>query len=390
MQVAPEVGIASYVVNTGYDVTWILPFEEPCFQEVLFNKIRIFAIPCKYKKGTLNPTRLVLYFAKRINFVLKNFKNEKYDLIFVRDGVIDGVLALYIKKRYHVPMVFQMSNPIEQTWGFSRVYSKIKFIRFFTSKLEAYIFTNILLCESDLVLPISQGLKEDFIKKGIHASKMLPIPEGIDPDRFLNADGKEIRMKYNLSSSAVIIYVGTMHGMRKLDVLIYAFAKVRENRKDVKLVMVGDGNDRLRLQKIVSEQGLNDAVIFTGQVPFDQVPDFIEASDIGVSPVPPFEFYKLSSPTKMFEYMAARKPVVCNEEILEHKKVIEESNGGLLVKFEVDSFADGLLKLLSDVDNLKQLGMNGYTWVMENRTYERLGSELSSRYSQILKSKITT
>ena len=386
IRIPPQVGIISYLTNFGHDVTWILSSEEiKEFQETTFNGVRIFVVPCRYKKGLLKVVSKILYAFRRMRFVFKNFKLEEYNMIFVRDGIFDGLLALHIKRRYKIPFVFEIVNPLEQSWEIRKIYySKHKYFWYFVSKIEAYLTMHILH-KADLVLPTTKWFKEYLAKKGIERSKMMPYPNGIDMRRFSSAGGEEIRKRYRLEDSNVIIYVGTMEKERYLDVLIRAFSKVREKKENVKLLMVGDGRDKTNLEKLANDLRIRDDAIFTGQVYFDVVPNFIAAADIGVSPVPPLDFYKLSSPIKMFEYMAMGKPVVANEEIPEQEEVIRESGGGILVKFEEESFANGIVELLNNSEMAKEMSRKGQKWVVKNRSYEILARRLEERYFELLR-----
>ena len=386
MRIAPQIEIASYITNFGHDVTWILASEEQKeFQEPTFNDVRVFVVPCKYKgNGFLRFISKALYAVRRMRFVFKNFRNEEYNMIFVRDGIFDGLLALYLKRRYKVPFVFEMSNPIEQGWETRKLYLNPKYFWYLISKIDAHLTMHILH-KADLVLPTTKWMKEDFADKGIERSKMMPYPNGIDTSRFSDVDGKEIRRRYGLEDSKMVIYVGTMQKERYLDVLIHAFSKVRENRENVKLLMVGDGTDKSNLEELAGEIGIEDNVVFTGQVYSHEIPNFIATADVGVSPVPPLAFYKLSSPIKMFEYMALGKPVVANEEIPEQKEVLEESGGGILVKFEGESFANGIMELLKNPESAKEMSWKGHEWVVKNRSYETLAHRLEERYFEVLK-----
>jgi len=383
-QVYPTYEILSYITNFGHDVTWMVSSEETKeVQETTFNDIRVFVVPCRYREVFLKVVTKVLYALRRMRFVFKNFKEEKYNMIFVRNGMFDALLALYIKRRYKVPFVFEMDNPIEQSWETRKFYSKHKCFWYLISKIATYLAVHIL-CKTDLVLPISKWLKEDFAKKGIKRSKMIPLPEGINPNRFSNTNEKEIIKRDGLENSRVVIYIGTMDKMRHLDVLIHAFSKVRANKENVKLLMVGDGTDRANLERLASKLEIEDDVIFTGQVPFEEVPNFIAAADVCVSAVPPLDFYKLSSPIKILEYMAMAKPVVANEKIPDHEGIIEESGGGILVTFYDVSFANGIMELLDNPEMAKEMGQRGREWVVNNRSYEILARRLEERYLKLL------
>ena len=387
MRIVPQIGIASYITNFGHDVTWVLSSEEiKEVQETTFDGVRVFIVPCRYKEGILKIITKVLYALRRMRFVFSNFKQERYNMIFVRNDVFDALLALYIKRKYKVPFVFETSTPIEQNWEIHKVYrSNHRCLWYFISKIEAYI-RMYALRKADLVFPTTKWMKEDFVKKGIRRSKMVPYPNGIDINRFSDADGEAIRRQHNLKDSNVVVYVGTIGKMRHLDILIHAFSKVKKSRKDVKLLMVGDGNDKSNLERLAGELGSKDNVVFTGQIYSHEIPNFIAAADIGVSPVPPLSFYKLSSPIKMFEYMALGKPVVANEEIPEQEEVIQESGGGVLVKFEGDSFADGIMELLNDSERARGMGKKGQEWVVKNRSYNILARKLERKYFEVLES----
>lgn len=223
------------------------------------------------------------------------------------------------------------------------------------------------------------------MKHGIPASKMKPYPEGVNIVSFSNKDARYIHQKYNLNKSKVIIYVGVMDEARRLNILIRAFSEAKNKMRDIKLLMVGDGNDKQNLEGIAKELGLRDDVIFPGWVPHSQIPDFITVADIGVSPVPPLSFFKVSSPTKIVEYMAMGKAVIANEEIPDHKEIIEQSEGGILVPFTERAFTDAIVGLLNNSEKAKEMGRKGREWVAKNRSYETLARELEERYLGLLR-----
>ena len=329
------------------------------------------------------PNRIVET-VKRSRSILGIFKKGKYNLIFVRNSVFDGLLAIYIKRKYKIPLVFELSSPLEQEWeSFKIEPKKPKLLYYLMANLTTLIRVYIMK-KADLILPTTRWFEEGLISRGIVASKLMPYPNGVDIESFSSKDGEDICKKYLLSNSKVIIYIGIMDKVRYLDVLIKAFSKVKGEIGKVMLLMVGEGNDRENLQRLVEELGLSDDVIFTGQVPQSDVPNFIAAADIGVSPVPPLSFYKVSSPIKMLEYMAIGKPVVANEEIFEHKEVLEESGGGILVPFTPEAFAEAMIELLGNPEKAVEMGRRGGEWVTKNRSFEVLARRLEKRYFEIL------
>jgi glycosyltransferase involved in cell wall biosynthesis len=394
MRVNPQIGICSYLTNFGHRISWVIESEHHRnTQQFLFNGIYVYAVPYIHylsESSLLGKIfNLTLSTFRKIHLILNFLKTREvgYDLIFVREDVLMGLLAFYIKRRYKIPFAYEIVDPPEQKWEGCKIEGKKPRILYyliakFSASMEIFIMKR-----ADFVLPTTKWFAEALVKKGISKSKLLPHPNGVDIESFFkNKDGKDVREKYHLSNSKIIIYLGTMDKARYLGLLIKTFGKVKKEIEDVKLLMVGEGRDRENLERLAEELGIKDDVIFTGQVAQSEVPNFIAAADVGVSPIPPLSFYKVSSPIKMLEYMAMGKPVVANEEIPEQEEVIRKSGGGRLVKFEDESFANGIIELIDNPDKAREMGKNGQKWIMKNRTYEILARRLEEKYFDILSS----
>lgn len=356
----------------------------------MFNGVSVYATPyiSHLKESSLlaKILRRILNVLRRMRFIQKIVKEGKYNLVFIKDGeVFDGLLATYIKRRYKIPFVFYLSSSLEQNWEIFKIDSlKPKFLYYLIAKFTTLVKMHTMH-KADLILPTTKWCGEELAKKGIPISKMMPYPESADIAAFANKDGRNIRGKYNLGNSKVVVYVGTISKARYLSTLIQAFSRVRKERGNAKLLMVGDGTDRGNLERLAEELGMRSEIIFTGQVSHLEVPDFVAAADIGISPVPPLSFYKVNSVTKMFEYMAGGKPVVANEEILEQKEVLEQSGGGILVPFTPEAFADAIIELLDNLERATEMGRRGREWVVNNRSYEIMARQIEERYLEVLK-----
>ena len=368
-----------YIPSFGHKVTWITPSIEKGkrVQEKFFKEVKICTIPRPRASSLpLKIFNLISYLIREYMLLTTIFKEERYDIIQVRNDIFGALLALHIKRKYNIPFVFQYSFPK----GVYKVQNPKKRYYLFINYITKYI-----LHKADLIFPISKWMETELIEDGIPKSKMMPLPLGANPELFSpNKNGMKIREEYDLSDAQVILYVGTMDKLRKSNIIIRSFSKVKKHKDNVKLLMVGEGDNRTNLKELASTLGIENDVIFTGLVSYFHVPYFIATADVCFSPVPPLSIYKVSSPTKMFEYMAMGKPVVANDEIPEQKEVIEESGGGILVKFEDESFADGIIELLNNPDKAKEMGRKGHEWVVKNRSYENMAREVEKKYYELL------
>jgi glycosyltransferase involved in cell wall biosynthesis len=390
IRIPPQIDICSYLTNFGHQVSWVIWSDgKQQVRPFFLGDVRVYATPGIHYFPKRFSLALILNkipnTIRRMSYILKIFKEGDYDLIFVNDNVFDAVVAAYIKRRHKVPFVFQLSNPLEQEWEYYKIEPKKPKVLYYVIGRFTGFLAYRLLRQADLILPISKWLKEHLARQGIPETKMMPCPSGVDTQAFRDKDGKGLREKYGLDNSKVTIYIGTLGKGRYLEVLIRAFWEVRGKKANSKLLVLGEGTDEDNLKGLAKELGMESDVIFTGQVPQTEVPNFIAVSDIGVSPVPPFSFYKLSSPIKMFEYMAMGKPVVANEEILEHKEVLEESGGGILVPFTPQAFASAIIQLFDNPEQAAEMGQKGREWVVNNRSYEILARQVEARYLALVR-----
>ncbi len=375
--------------NMGHKVTWIMPAQtsQKEMREELFGDVRIFTIP--YHTGLFllkNIFTKLVFLWKEVKLTDRIIRSEGCNIIQVRNGVFEGLLASYLRRKYDILFIFQCSFPVtEASLGKHKINSyKISYLE---TQFRRFVLPFVMR-RADLILPISRWMGEGLAQNGTARERILPVPLAVNTELFSPMiSGEQICLKYNLNGSKVVIYQGIMDKLRRLDMLLYALALVNRGRQNMKVLMVGEGNDRSNLENLAHGIGLGDKVIFTGQVHYLEVPGFIATADVTVSSVPPLDIYKVSSPCKLFEYMGVAKPVVANEEIPEHKEVLEQSRGGILVPFTPEAFASAIVELLDNPEKAAEMGRRGREWVVKNRSYEILAREVEKRYFKLLQDR---
>lgn len=385
----PQIGVSSHLTSLGHLVTWVM-WSETAHQarSYKYNQVQVYAIPhVKLLPDSFIYTRavnMILDWIRRTRFTIRIFEKERYDIIFaLTESVFDELTATYIKRRYKTSFVLCLLNPLEQGGEDFKIEArKPRFLYYLLAKFDVFATVHAMK-KADLVLSTPQSYEKSLVKKGIAASKCRTYPSGADPSFFSNENGGNVRQKYSLGDSKLIIYVGTLDKARYLHVLIQAFSIVTQERRS-KLLIVGEGTAREDLERLAHEFGIEDDVIFTGWVPESDLRHCIAAADIGVSPVPPLSFYKVSSPIKLLEYLAMAKPVVASEEILEHKEILEHSGCGILVPFTPEEFAKGMIYLLDNPQQAAEMGRRGMDWVKKNRSYETLGRLLEKYCLEVI------
>ena len=173
---------------------------------------------------------------------------------------------------------------------------------------------------------------------------------------------------------------------RHLDMIIDAFALIKAQCANATLLMVGDGvhpNERATLEAQVARLGLSDSVQFTGFVPIEQAWAYAASAAVCLSPVHPSPVLDCASPTKLYEYMALARPVVCNHHP-EQTAVINASRAGLCVPWQAQAFADAIVSLLNNPQQAEINAQKGPAWVAENRAYPIIAQTVFKQYQQLL------
>jgi glycosyltransferase involved in cell wall biosynthesis len=178
------------------------------------------------------------------------------------------------------------------------------------------------------------------------------IPNGVNPDRFpLDLEPTIPRP----ARSFTIGFVGTLKPWHGLSTLVEAFELVHAQADATRLLVVGDGPERSRIEEELDRRGLTAVAVFTGAVDPAAIPGLLAAMDIGVAPYPRLAHFYFS-PLKVFEYMAAGRAVVVSR-IGQLTDLIDHEVHGLLCEPD-DSFdlASAIIRLRQDPPLRARLG----------------------------------
>lgn len=376
---------ANIFPQLGHNITWINHGNTNEILKRKFKDVNIYVVPSipyiKLKSFLKKGFNIITHSLIKFKLIKELIKNSNIDIIQTRDNVFDGLIALRIRKKYNIPFVFQINFVQVET---NLEYNKKSFLLTLYKKF-AQVMLNYILKKADLIFPISTYMQNYLKKKKIEEEKILVLPMGVNPKTFSpNQKTEKIRSKYELQDKKIFIYLGDLSKRRHLDIIVKAFALVKKEVKNAKLLMVGYGNGKEELEKLSMNLNLEKNIIFTGKIPYKNIPKYICLADIGLSPVHPSDIYKMSSPTKMLEYMACGIPVIGNREIMDMKNVISKSDGGILVDFNAKSFSSGMIRLAKSEELAKIKGGKGRQWVTKNRSYEQIAIKVEKIYLKFI------
>ena len=229
---------------------------------------------------------------------------------------------------------------------------------------------------------VSKVMKNHLVNKWhIEENKIFVIPNGSEINALPQAsDIQAKRVELGLDNLPVIVFVGNFWPWHGLDMLIEAFHLVHNAMSSSRLALVGDGIIRLEIEKKVEEEGLSEYVIFVGKVPHELVSLFIGLADVVVAPYPRMEIPFWGSPMKIFEYMAAGKPIVASN-AGEIGEIIKDHETGLLVEpGDIPATAEAILYLLRNSKVANGLGIGARQAITQQYTWDNYVETLVDVY----------
>ena len=226
---------------------------------------------------------------------------------------------------------------------------------------------------ADRVMVNSPGFLEPVTSRG--AKRVELIPNGADPSMFdPNNDGMEFRRSNQLMDKFVVLYAGA-HGMSNdLEVVLDA-AALLVDRNEIQLVLLGDGKEKPALMTRAQKMDLKN-VTFLPSVPKTEMASALAGADACLAILKPLEEYKTTYPNKVFDYMAAGRPVVLAIDGV-IREVVEAAGCGIFAApGSADEVANAIRQLAADKKESRIMGLQGRDYLQKNFSRAAIGEKL--------------
>ena len=227
----------------------------------------------------------------------------------------------------------------------------------------------LLYARATHLLVNSPAYVEYLIKKGVPAEKITLLPNGVDPAMFDPAsDGDGIRKKLKLEDKFVVVYAGAIGLANDLDLLLEA-AEELKTEPSICFLIVGDGKERKRLEAEAGSRRLEN-LLFAGAQPKREMRRFLASADACVAVLQNIPMFRMTYPNKVFDYMAAGRPVVLAIDGV-IRDVVEKARAGVCSPpGDAKSLAQSVRFLASHREESEAMSRNGRSFVEKhfNRT----------------------
>jgi PEP-CTERM/exosortase A-associated glycosyltransferase len=315
------------------------------------------------------PSRLDLRLSQNVSQLIELVKELKPAVIHAASDYQNALVALEVGRLCNLPVVYEVRGFWEDHWLSKRDEG--------AKHRERYIFSREqelhCMLAADRIVTLAEVMKQRMAERGVPPDKITIIPNAVDSETFVPCErDAQLAARFGIDPNDVVVgYISTFWRFEGIKYLIDAVAKLVNRGHRIRCLLVGDGEERLRLEAQTTALGIADRVIFTGAVPHEEILKYYGLVNVFVVPRTADNISKFVTPLKPLEAMATGRAMVVSRVPALEEMIQDGVTGQMFSPEDAESLAGVIEPLLTDPSRRKNLGEAAREWVRENRTWER-------------------
>ena len=269
----------------------------------------------------------------------------RYDAVHSHEE--GGLIGVVLSALLRVPHLYDMHSSLpQQLTNFA--FSGSSLIR-----RVFQLFERVMIRRSKVVIVICPALEETV--RAIEPSAQVILIEnapGSGEERATVEQAHAVRREFGFDATTpLVLYTGTFEAYQGLDLLFASMAHVLAARPDARLVLAGGRSDQVEAARRHAEAaGIGAATIFAGQRPAEEIPAYLDAADVLVSP----RSLGTNTPLKIYQYLRSGRPIVATR-LLTHTRVLNDEVA-FLTDADPAAFGAGILSAIADPERARAVG----------------------------------
>lgn len=328
--------LSEYISNLFIAV--LVPKNEKEIEKNISKKIKVFSVPSTGKIPSL---------LKAYKICSRICKERNIDVISTQEPFICGLIGYMLKIRYKIPLNIQLHGEFID----DDLWIKQRKTNYFWNWLAKR-----LLKKADTIRTVNNDISEKIQKCGINPKKIYTFPVFMDVGNFDHVTELPIVD----GNKPTILFVGFFRKLKGIDILILSANEVLKKIPDCVFVLVGDGPERSYLEELTHKLGISDNIIFIGEIPYENLPNYYKNCDIFVLPSRSESWGRV-----VLEALVNEKPVIVSDACAIADFVVLNELG---LSFPVDNaleLSNNIIFLLANREIAKKMGEKGKQVVLK-------------------------
>ena len=291
---------------------------------------------------------------------LKNLGNLDFDIHISLNSLL---MSYTVAKKLKVPCLFDICDDIISWINSSpQIPTLLKSI----GKVVGSFMLERNIKITERITYSTEFLKSSY---SLPENKSVLIPNGVDTNLFYKRNEEtKAKERFNISEDVLVLgFVGFLGEWVDLQT-VFETIKILQDQVKIRLIVVGNGSKFARFKELSKNCGVQENVIFTGDVPYSEVPEYISYMDICLLPFDTSAVSQHALPLKLFEYMACEKPVISTP-LAGVKEAVEDQ---VLYASNADELKQRILELYHNEELRKRLGKEGRRFVERNYSWNKI------------------
>lgn len=308
--------------------------------------------------------------------IQRTIREKNIDIIMLYSVPTNGLQTIHLARKFKIPVVFRSIDILHQLVSNTALRPVTRF-------LERKVYAKV-----DAILAITPNHSRYVISLGATESKVKLLPLPIDTGIFHpSVNYSEVQQKWGFGQKdRVIVFIGTLFEFSGLDGFIRQFPRVIETIPAARLLIVGDGPQRHKLESIIAELGLEGRVIITGFQPYPTMPQYISLATVCINPFLKTEATKDIFPGKIIQYIACGKATVATP-LLGITSLVPDESHGVIYADSADDMAREVVGLLKSVEHRQKLEQAGQNYVKHTHEQQQIAHQLEAELIEVIRKK---
>ena len=344
--------------------------------DVVARRYRVVRVPVFRSTDSRALHRLLTYGSFLLSAARDGLRQGSADLVLAVSPLPTGLAAMLVHWARRAPLVFDLQDIWPDSAlavGVMRPSLALRLLR----GVERFFYRRCAL-----IVGITEGFRQYLLGLGISTERVAVIHNGVDVEMLEGCkNSEEFRSAHLPGGKFVVGYVGNIGLAQGLEMLLDAAATLAD--WPVTFLLTGEGTDKARLQTLARIRGLTNLKFLDG-VPRGSVPSILVACDALLLVLRRDPLFEITIPSKLYEYMAAGKPILCSVGGEAASLVAAAQCGLPVTPSDGAALAAAIRKLCKDPVRCRVMGQMGRRFVRESFSRDHLMDDYSKLIERLV------